>query len=124
MSNPKIKVDELTIEGVVYVPKDSIFQPSTPMGNYPFVVIRGYGSGVQFGYLKQQNGTEVILLNSRRIWNWTSATETNQIAKDGIGKDSKVTEMINEKIITDMIECLFTTAIAQQNLENQSIWKK
>ena len=37
------------------------------------VLIRGNRSGVEFGELVSQNGSEVTLKNARRIWYWDGA---------------------------------------------------
>ena len=119
------KIQELTIEGVTYVPKDSAMNAAQSVEGMPFVLIRGYGSGVQYGYLKSRNGCEVVLINSRRIWSWNKATETIQIACEGIdAANSKVTMAIPEKIITDAIEILTITEQGAKNLQSQPIWKK
>lgn len=121
--NPKI--EEIVIEGKTYVPKGSEQQFAEKVDNMPFVLIRGYGSGVQFGYLKSRNGCEVELINSRRIWSWNGATETNQIDVSGIDNgSSKVTVSVPHKIITDAIEIMTLTKQAANNLSNTSIWKK
>ena len=121
--NPKI--EEIVIDGKTYVPKGSEQQFAEKVDNMPFVLIRGYGSGVQFGYLKNRNGCEVELINSRRIWSWNGATETNQIDVSGIDNgSSKVTVVVPHKIITDAIEVMTLTKQAADNLSNTSIWKK
>lgn len=116
------KTNEIEINGIPYVPKTSL---ADKIDNMPFVLIRGYGSGVNYGYLKAENGCQVTLINSRRIWNWNKATETNQIAVDGIdASSSKVTETAPEKTIYDAIECITITAKAAENLKAQPVWKK
>lgn len=119
------KIEELTIEGVTYVPKDSANNPAQSIDGMPFVVIRGYGSGVNYGYLKSRNGCEVVLINSRRIWSWNKATETNQIALCGVeASTSKVTMVVPEKLITDCIEVINITEQGAKSLTTQPIWQK
>lgn len=123
--NTTTKIQELVIEGITYVPKGSETPLAEKVDEMPFVLIRGYGSGVQYGYLKSRNGCEVELINSRRIWNWNGATETNQITVSGIDNGtSKVTVMVPTKIITDVIEVEYLTKEAAVNLKAQNIWKK
>lgn len=126
MSNTvNTKIQELIIEGITYVPKGSEQIYADKVEDMPLVLIRGYGSGVQFGYLKERKGCEVELINSRRIWSWNGATETNQIDVTGIDNgSSKVTVVVPRKIITDAIEVMFLTKEAANNLLNTSIWKK
>jgi hypothetical protein len=116
---------QITVDGVVYIPQDSAHQMAQSVDNMPFVLIRGYSSGVQYGYLKERNGCEVVLINSRRIWSWNGATETGQIAVNGIdAKNSKVTCIVPEKTITDAIEIINITSEGATNLIAQPIWKK
>lgn len=118
------KIETLTIEGIEYVPNDSIQTFAENIDNMPLVLIRGYGSGVQYGYLKEQNGCMVTLINSRHIWSWTKATECSQIAVNGVGRDSKITVEVPEKTITDAIEIIKITKQGADNLLKQPIWSK
>lgn len=45
------EIDEIVIKGISYVPKESENQLVETVNNMPFVLIRGYASGVQYGYL-------------------------------------------------------------------------
>jgi len=114
---------EIIIDGVAYVPNGYETQTIKSNDGLPLVLVRGYGSGVSFGYLAEQNGSCVKLLNSRRIWSWTNATDCNQIALEGVGKESKVTVIVPEKTITDAIEVINITEKAAKNLLKQPIWK-
>ena len=70
----KTSIQELVIEGVTYVPKDSQKQATNTEG-LPAVLIRTYSAGVHFGYLKRREGKEVELVNTRRVWYWDESTE-------------------------------------------------
>lgn len=119
------QITELEINGTVYVPKSSVTESAPKVDGLPLVLIRGYGSGVQYGYLAERNGCEVKLLNSRRIWSWSKATECSQIAVTGIdAASSKVTVIAPEKFIMDAIEVITITAEAATNLLSQPVWKK
>lgn len=125
MNSTKVNVQEIVIDGTTYVPKETAMQNAPSIDGMPLVLIRGYGSGVQYGYLKSQNGCMVTLINSRRIWSWSKATECSQIAVDGIDvAGSKVTVMVPEKTITDAIEIITITEKAAKNLLNQPVWSK
>jgi hypothetical protein len=119
------EIDEIVIKGITYVPKESAQTFAENVDNMPFVLVRGYGSGVQFGYMKKREGCEIELINSRRIWSWNGATETNQIDVSGIDNgSSKVTVVVPHKIVTDAIEIMTLTKQAADNLKKCSIWKK
>jgi hypothetical protein len=121
----KQQINELEINGEKYVLKSSVQTNAPVIDGMPLVLIRGYGSGVQYGYLAKQDGCMVTLINSRRIWSWNKATECSQIAVDGIdASSSKVTVICPEKVITDAIEIITITSKAAENLLNQPVWKK
>jgi hypothetical protein len=119
------KINEIEVNGLKYIPKGSAPTTATNTDGLPFVLVRGYGSGVQYGYLKSRKGCEVELVDARRIWSWNKATETSQIAVDGISKtESKVTVSVPEKSVLDVIEIFTITGNAIDNLKTQPIWKK
>ena len=45
-----IKVDELVIEGVTYVPKDTVSKQAQNTEGLDCVMIRTYSAGVHYGY--------------------------------------------------------------------------
>jgi hypothetical protein len=115
---------EIEVNGKKYVPKDSVNVMAANVDGLPLVLVRGYGSGVQYGYLKSRNGCEVELVNARRIFKWEKATETSQIAVDGVSAEgSKVTVGVPLKIVTDVVELFYVTGAAVDNLINQPVWK-
>ena len=57
----KVKVDELVIDGVTYIPKGEN-QPATQRDGMDYVMIRTYSAGVHCGYLKSREGKEVLLI--------------------------------------------------------------
>lgn len=70
------------------------------------VLIRGNRSGVEFGELVSQNGSEVTLKNARRIWYWDGAASLSQLAKDGTSNPSscKFTVSVDSITILDTIK--------------------
>jgi hypothetical protein len=49
----------------------------------PYVIIRTESAGVFAGYLQSKEGTEVTLVDARRIWYWAGAFTLSQLAVDG-----------------------------------------
>ena len=90
------------------------------------VIVRGDRSGVFFGTLAQKEGTEVKLVNCRRLWRWYGACSISQLAKDGTTKpnDCMFTVTVNEIIITDIIEMILCTDKAVDSIEKVKEWKK
>jgi len=120
----KVKVDELTIDGTVYVPKESVVKTAEPKDGMPFVMIRTYSAGVHCGYLKRREGKEVDLLDSIRIWKWVGAASLSQLAIEGTNNpdDCKFGVPINITL-TEAIEVIEMTETAKQSIQNVESWK-
>lgn len=90
------------------------------------VIIRGSRSGVEFGTLVSQNGSEVTLENARRIWYWSGAASLSQLAKDGTSNptDCKFTVTVDSITILDAIEIIPCTDKAIKSIEEVSVWKR
>ena len=90
------------------------------------VLIRGNRSGVEFGELVSQNGSEVTLKNARRIWYWDGAASLSQLAKDGTSNPSncKFTVFVDSITILDAIEIIPCTDKAIKSIEEVSVWKR
>jgi alpha-tubulin suppressor-like RCC1 family protein len=84
------------------------------------VIVRTYSAGVHFGELAAQNGTEVILKNARRIWEWGGAFTLSAVATTGT--DSNKTSLsvaVPEILLTQAIEIIPLTVEAAENLNSQ-----
>lgn len=90
------------------------------------VIIRGNRSGVEFGKLVSQNGSEVTLKNARRIWYWDGAASLSQLAKDGTTNPTncKFTVFVDSITILDAIEIIPCTDKAIKSIEEVSVWKR
>ena len=90
------------------------------------VIIRGSRSGVEFGKLVAQSGSEVTLENARRIWYWSGAASLSQLAKDGTSNpnDCKFTVTVDSITILDAIEIIPCTDKAIKSIEEVSTWKR
>lgn len=90
------------------------------------VIIRGNRSGVEFGELVSQNGSEVTLKNARRIWYWDGAASLSQLAKDGTSNPSncKFTVFVDSITILDTIEIIPCTIKAIKSIEEVRVWKR
>lgn len=90
------------------------------------VLIRGNRSGVEFGELVSQNGSEVTLKNARRIWYWDGAASLFQLAKDGTSNPSncKFTVFVDSITILDAIEIIPCTDKAVKSIEEVKVWKR
>ena len=90
------------------------------------VLIRGNRSGVEFGELVSQNGSEVTLKNARRIWYWDGAASLSQLAKYGTSNPSncKFTVFVDSITILDAIEIIPCTDKAVKSIEEVKVWKR
>lgn len=90
------------------------------------VLIRGNRSGVEFGELVSQNGSEVTLKNARRIWYWDGAASLSQLSKDGTSNPSncKFTVFVDSITILDAIEIIPCTDKAVKSIEEVKVWKR
>jgi len=117
------KINEIEVNGVKYVAKDSISNIEQPSGNY--VVVRTYSAGVHAGYLKSRDGKEVTLTNARRLWSWCGAATLSQVAGEGISlpNECKFPAPIAEITLTEAIEIIPCTAKAKSIIESVKEWK-
>ena len=117
----------LKIDDVEYVRKDSVTsgRGAEKVDGLECVLVRTYSAGVHFGYLKKHSGTEVTLINSRRVYYWEGAMTLSQLSVDGSSKikSCKITVPVNFIILTQAIEILPMTDRAQKNLYGADEWK-
>jgi len=120
----KVKVDELVIDGVTYVPKGLSAEKLEGM---PYVMIRTYSAGVHCGYLKSREGKEVELLDSIRIWKWDGAASISQLAMEGTNAPDGCkfgVPITTSLLLTESIEVIEMTETAKQSIQNVSSWKR
>ena len=80
-----INANEVEINGIVYVPKGSEQEKAhTNTEGLEFVIVRSADAGVFAGYIFSRNGSEVKLVNSRRLWYWSGAASLSQLAMEGV----------------------------------------
>jgi len=123
----KQNINEIEVNGVEYVRKDSIDIPAAKNADgLPYVIIRTYSAGVHAGYLKDREGKEVQLLNSRRIWYWSGAASLSQLAVDGTSDpdNCKFPCTLPELTLTEAIEIIPCTEKARKSIEGVKVWEK
>lgn len=120
------KIEELTIEGIIYVPKDSNKKAEQKDG-LDYCIVRTYSAGVFAGYYDRSiKGQEGTIYNVRRIWYWDGAASLSQLAKDGTSSpdNCKFPEEVDEIDLKQIIEVIPCTEKAKQSILNVKIWKK
>ena len=109
-------MEKITLNGVDYVPADSVKAIAVPINGMRFCIIRTYSAGVHAGYVKSQNGKEVTLVNARRLWKWAGAFTLSEMAVSGVSKPSecKFATAVPEIILTEAIEIIPCTEKAKE----------
>ena len=126
--NPKI--EEITIDGEIYVPKVSVKSNTIAHDGLKPVLIRADRAGVHFGFLKSEaftpSGKVVTLVKTRRVYYWDGAATLSQMALEGVSKpgNCKFTVEISENEIVGVIETLPLTDIAYTNLNSVGVWRQ
>lgn len=121
------EVNEISINGVVYIPKDTeVLEISGKEKELLYVIVRTSTAGVFAGYLKSRIGQEVVLLNARRIWYWDGASSLSQLAMEGTSKPDKCKFPIavDRVELLQTIEILNCTEKAKKSIEGVSVWKQ
>lgn len=118
----KADINEVEINGEIYIKKDSISSVEKPSGDY--VVVRTYSAGVHAGYLKSKDGKHVVLENTRRLWYWKGAASLSQVAGTGITspESCKFPAAIAEIELTEAIEIIPCTDKAKCIIEGVKEW--
>lgn len=121
----KIDVQEIKIDGKVYVPKDSIRQPADTLDGMPFVIVRSYDAGVYFGYLQEEKKGQVVLRNARNVYYWSGAATLLQMANEGVKNpgDCKFTQIVDEIKLNRVCAVIKCTKVAQDNLSGVAVWE-
>lgn len=91
-----------------------------------YVLVRTYSAGVHTGTLEARKGKEIILKNSRRIWYWDGAASLSQLATEGVKNPTncKFSVVVPEITLTETIEIITCTKLAEKNIKEVPVWKK
>ena len=118
-------MNEVVINGVVYVPKGSQVIPAETYEGMKYQIVRTYSAGVFAGYVESRNGQEVVMRNVRRIWYWEGAASLSQLAVEGTMKpDScKFAVAVDRIEVLQAIELLDCTEVAKKSIEGVKKWK-
>lgn len=120
------KSDVLVINGVEYVPKDSIPQSVFDEDGLEYCMVRTYSAGVFAGYVESKNGKEYVLRKARRIWKWAGAASLSQLATEGTSnpKECKFPLPVDKVTLTEVIEVIPITKKAKESIEGVEVWKQ
>lgn len=87
-------------------------------------IVRGDRSGVFYGEISRRDGSEVTMVNCRRIWYWAGANSISQLAQLGTTRpgDCNITVAVNEAVILDAIEINRCSDAAMAILDGVPEW--
>ena len=124
----KKDLNVISLDGVDYVRKDSIeaLEPARQKDGLDFVLVRTKSAGVYFGWLSEEEGDEVVLVDARNVWYWSGAASLLQMANDGVAnKEScKFTQSVSEIKLKGVVAVLPCTRKAQDNLTSVKVWEE
>lgn len=119
--------NEITINGETYVKKSAVaeatqFNAENTEG-LKYVICRGYYCGVHAGYLKNQDGNHVTLVNARRLWSWKAkeGISLSAVAKHGIAEEISLPNEIPEIWLGDVYEVIPCTNQAMNSIVEAEI---
>lgn len=118
------QIKELVINGETYVRKGDVSQIAQSKDGKPYKIVRTYSAGVFAGYLESRNGREVVLLDARRIYQWTGAASLSQLAMSGTSnpKGCKFPEEVARVELLEAIEILDVTETAKKSIASVPVW--
>ena len=116
------KQEEVTIGGFTYL----LIPKAAEENGLPYVLIRAKSAGVFVGFLQRKEGSEVDLLNCRRIHYWDGAASISQIAMEGVTapENCRFAMEVPFLTISEWIEIIPVTEKAKQNIAEVPVWKK
>lgn len=86
-----------------------------------FCIVRTYSAGVHCGIVREisytSGGGAVMLTDARRIWQWSEAFTLNEVATNGCGESSRISQPVNKILLLQAIEVIPCTAKAKKNLQ-------
>ena len=118
-----MKPEQIMINGVEYVRKDSVQTLAEPVDGMRYCIVRCRDAGVHAGFVKNHSGREVTLLNSRRLWKWHGKTLSG-LATEGTtsAKDCKYANEIPEITVLDACEIIPCTEKGRNEIRNLREW--
>lgn len=120
------EINEITVNGTVYVPKDSVRAMAPVLDGMEYCMVRTYSAGVFAGYIESRDGKEAVLRNARRIWYWDGAASLSELATRGTSKpeNCKFPVAVDKVILTEVIEIIPITREAKESIDGVAVWTK
>lgn len=89
-------------------------------------IIRCDRAGVFYAEIKERRGSEVDLVNARRLWYWDGAASLSQLATEGVTapRNCKFTMIVPEMTVLGVIEIIPCTEAAVKSIDGVKEWKR
>ena len=89
------------------------------------VIIRADRAGVFYGEIAERRGSEVDMVNCRRLWYWDGAASLSQLATEGVKApdNCKFTVAVPSMTVLDVIEIIPCSMKAVKSIEAVKVWK-
>ena len=118
------KMNEIEINGEVYVKKSSLLESTSVLSDY--CIVRTYSAGVFAGYIESRSNREVVLRNARRLWYWDGANSLSELAMHGTAKpeNCKFPCTVERVVLLETIEILNVSNAAKKSIEGVPVWKQ
>ncbi len=90
-----------------------------------YCIVRTERAGVFAGTIKERNGSEVTMTDTRRLWYWDGAASLSQLAVEGTSKprNCKFTVVVPEITVLGAIEIIPCTEEAEASIKGVKEWK-
>jgi hypothetical protein len=117
-------VNEVTINGQIYVKKGS--EENKPKMSDNYVIVRTRSAGVFAGEVVERNGMEIELKNARRLYYWDGAATLSQLAMEGVKcpANCKFPCEVAYITLTEAIEIIPVAQPAQKIIREVPVWKR
>lgn len=91
-----------------------------------YVIVRDDKAGVFFGILSKKKGTELTLIEVRKIYYWSGANTVEDLAIFGVKnpENCKITVKVPLIVLSNFNEILPCSEESIKSLSNVFIWKK
>lgn len=89
-------------------------------------IIRCAQAGVFYGEIADRRGTEVDLVNVRRVHGWDGACSLSQLATEGVkksGGNNRWSVVVPSMTVLGVIEIIPVSPEAEEILCQQPVWK-
>jgi len=125
-----MNINELTLGQIIEINKLNILAPKETSTHKldndllgKKVIVRTYSAGAWFGTLKEKSGTEVILIDARRLWRFKALEGIclSAVAQNGIDQSnsrisqSNPTQWLNA---IEIIPCSHASTLSIEGAEN------